>query len=120
MQTEKKAFCDEGWVRTILCNLLSNAVKYSPRGSEVKISVEDNGKNQLLVSIEDQGKGIPKENVSKIFNPGETTKETADSQGLGLSICQAYVHSWGGKIWVESEEGKGSTFKFTLPTAPGK
>ena len=114
------ALADDKMVEVVLSNLLDNAVKYSPPGSLVTVKVEAQG-NEVKVSVQDQGKGIPIPFQRKIFEKFYRieTEETAkvSSFGLGLYICKLIVEAHGGKIWVESLPGHGSTFSFTLPKA---
>ncbi len=114
------ALADEKMVEVVLSNLLDNAVKYSPPGSLVTVKVEAEG-NEVKVSVKDQGKGIPIPFQRKIFEKFYRieTEETAkvSSFGLGLYICKLIVEAHGGRIWVESLPGHGSTFSFTLPKA---
>ena len=108
---------DEVRVEHIIGNLIDNAVKYSPAGSEVRTSVTREG-DHLLISVSDQGKGITSEDKAKLFQSFERLAETSTTKpglGLGLLVCKRLVEAHGGKIWVESEPGKGSTFYFTLP-----
>ena len=102
-----------GWV---LNNFLSNAIKYAPENSELEISIFVNG--QVTFSVKDQGPGISAEYIHKVFErffkvPGSREKGT----GLGLAISKEFIEAQGGKIWVESELGRGSTFYFSLPVA---
>lgn len=112
---------DQSKLRQVLTNLLSNAIKYSPRGGEVKIIVEDHTDEEILVSVADQGLGIPPDQIAKLFqkfsrvDSGEA--KDIKGTGLGLWICKEIVRAHGGEIWVESEMGKGSAFKFTLKKA---
>jgi len=105
-------------IERILDNLVDNAIKYSPDGGEVKVSARREGDN-LLVSVSDHGIGIASQDAEKLFQPFsrlDTLSGTAiKGIGLGLVVCRRLVEAHGGKIWVESEMGKGSTFKFTLP-----
>jgi PAS domain S-box-containing protein len=103
-------------VERILHNLAENAIKYSPRGGDVTISAYRD-KDSLIVSVKDHGVGISKENQEKVFIPFERLDKNprVGGVGLGLIVCQRLVEAHGGKIWVESEPGKGSTFYFTLP-----
>lgn len=99
-------------------NLLENAIKYSPVGSNINISVSV--KNKFLISsIQDEGPGIPQSEQNKIFEKffrgSNIVKQNPDGTGLGLYICKAIVESSGGKIWLTSIEGKGTTFFFSLP-----
>ena len=105
-------------IERILDNLVDNAIKYSPDGGEVKVSARRERDN-LLVSVSDHGIGIASQDAEKLFQPFsrlDTLSGTAiKGIGLGLVVCRRLVEAHGGKIWVESEMGKGSTFKFTLP-----
>lgn len=106
----------------ILVNLLSNAVKYTPdTGSILILAQEDKGKNTIRMSVADTGIGIPADLLPHIFDRFFRAErdETANilGTGLGLSITKGLVEAHGGEIWVESEEGQGSLFAFTLPVA---
>jgi signal transduction histidine kinase len=110
-------------LRQVMDNLLSNAVKYSPPGAEVAILCKAKGK-EIVVGVQDQGVGIAPEEQVRIFErfhqvtmPGGGKPSGA---GLGLTICKRIVEAHGGRIWVESEVGKGSTFYFTLPPVAKK
>ena len=112
---------DQTKLRQVVQNLVSNAVKYSPRGGTVSISVNDISPEKLMVSISDQGIGIPEDQIGKLFQKfsrvdTEEAKEIKGA-GLGLWICKEVVEAHGGTIWVESEPGKGTTMKFTLNKA---
>jgi len=100
-------------------NLLGNAVKFSPPGKTVEASLQlVDGGNQLLFSVVDSGPGISEGEQQLVFNKyyrGETLKNTADGIGLGLSIAKNIVLAHGGKIWLSSKLGRGSTFFFTIP-----
>ncbi len=105
----------------ILNNIIGNAIKYSNKGGQINIKVGYNTINPLFleVSVSDQGVGIPADDLTNIFEKfyrvrNGTTKEIKGS-GLGLAITRNLVELIGGRIWVESEVGKGSTFLFTLP-----
>ena len=112
---------DQTKLRQVVQNLVGNAVKYSPRGGKVKIDVDDLSPEQLLVTVTDEGLGIPQDQVGKLFQKFSRidTGEARDIKGagLGLWICREVVEAHGGKIWVESEFGKGTTMKFTLNKA---
>jgi PAS domain S-box-containing protein len=111
-------YADPLRLERILYNLLENAVKYSPRGGEVKVSVQPE-KEQLVIGVSDQGVGISSADQAKLFAPFQRLEESrpggARGVGLGLLVCQRLVEAHGGRIWVESEPGRGSTFFFTLP-----
>lgn len=104
-------------IERILFNLIENAIKYTP-GGEIKISATQR-KNELIVSVSDEGPGISRENQKKLFQSfeqlGVTNRRAMQGVGLGLRVCKALVEAHGGKIWVESEPGKGSTFSFSIP-----
>ena len=110
---------DENMLKSTLRNLATNAVKFTPKGGEVIINARlaDNG--FVEISIKDSGIGMKKEMIDKLFLlDGKTSRRGTDgepSTGLGLLLCKEFVEKHGGKIWVESEEGKGSTFFFTIP-----
>ena len=111
---------DENMLKSTLRNLATNAVKFTPKGGEVIINARlaDNG--FVEISVKDSGIGMKKEMIDKLFLlDGKTSRRGTDgepSTGLGLLLCKEFVEKHGGKIWVESEEGKGSTFFFTIPT----
>ena len=104
-----------------VANLLSNAVKYSPEETEISVQCESN-KQELIVRVHDQGIGISHQELGKVF---ERFYQAASGQshkgggvGLGLAICKGIIDAHGGRIWAESELGKGSIFTFTLPLSP--
>jgi len=105
---------DRDCLRDILINLIDNAIKFTPEGGKVSIETEEQ-KDQILVKIKDTGIGIATENIPKLFTKGFQADHSNPGLGLGLSICKDLVEAHGGKIWVESKLGKGSTFCFTLP-----
>jgi PAS domain S-box-containing protein len=109
---------DQLRVERILHNLLENAAKYSPRGGEIRISVKPDGK-RLLIGVSDRGSGIALEHQAMLFQPFQRLEDSMRAGikgiGLGLLVCRRLVEAHGGRIWVESEPGKGTTFYFTLP-----
>lgn len=109
-------YVDKDRIRQVLTNLLTNAVKYSPEDKEVVISARTNKKN-VEISVRDFGIGIPKQEHKKIFSKfyQASGRDTFPGLGLGLYISSEIIKQHGGKMWVESETGKGSTFYFTLP-----
>ncbi|HAO22636.1 MAG TPA: sensor histidine kinase [Desulfobacteraceae bacterium] len=110
---------DAKYLQQVLGNLLGNAIKFSPSGSRISINIEPDG-NQLIFTVSDDGPGIPEEEQAFIFNKYYRAKGVRDHQdgmGLGLSITKHIVEAHGGTIWVKSDEGKGSTFGFSLPKA---
>lgn len=109
---------DETKVKQIMYNLLSNAIKFTPDGGKVDIQA-DIKDTQLQVSVTDTGIGIKPEDMDKLFKTfqqidSEYTQKYGGS-GLGLVLTKQLVELHGGKIWAESEFGKGSTFIFTIP-----
>jgi two-component system, NtrC family, sensor histidine kinase KinB len=100
----------------VFANLVSNAVKYSPRGSAITLSARREDAKNVRFSIEDEGVGVPRELRRRIFDKFFRASESGDEgAGLGLSIAREIVLAHGGNIGVESDEGKGSEFFFTLP-----
>jgi two-component system sensor histidine kinase VicK len=111
---------DKSALTQVIINLLSNAIDYSPKGSEILVTIVlVSDKAAAEFSVADKGIGISNEDKDKIFDKFyRTDKAKVFSQngtGLGLPLAKSIVESWGGKIWVESEENKGSIFRFTIP-----
>jgi signal transduction histidine kinase len=106
-------------VTTVIRNLISNAIKFTPKGGTITLSATKSNE-EALISIADTGVGMSKEVIDRIFriDAKHSTKGTADEKGtgLGLVLCKDFVEKNNGSIGVQSEEGKGSTFYFTLPT----
>lgn len=102
----------------VLHNLLSNAIKFSHQGKRIEVRLEREG-DQVIVSVMDQGVGIPSREVDTLFQPFQKTSARTTggerSTGLGLAIVRNIVESHGGRIWCESEVGRGSTFRISLP-----
>jgi signal transduction histidine kinase len=109
---------DERKVKQILVNLLSNAVKFTPEGGQIKVDA-GLGDSAVIVSVTDTGIGIAKEDQEAIFEEFRQASgnyaQKREGTGLGLTLTRRFVEMHGGKIWVESEIGKGSKFTFTLP-----
>ncbi len=110
---------DRNMVKTILRNLISNAIKFTRRNGMIEVKAGIIG-NQLEISVRDSGIGMTKEIMKKLFriDADISTRGTEDEKGtgLGLFLCKDFVEKHGGKIWVESESGKGSVFSFSLPS----
>jgi len=106
----------------LINNLITNAVKYTPKGSGVIVIDAKKDERFVLVSVKDNGIGMTKEQISRIFDEfymADESRRKVDSSGLGLAICKRIVEKHGGKIWVESPgKDKGSIFYFTLKTCP--
>ncbi|MBF8277050.1 MAG: Histidine kinase [Candidatus Brocadiaceae bacterium] len=112
---------DKQKVRQIMLNLLSNAVKFTPQGGKIKVSAK--GVNGVVqISVIDTGIGIKPEDIKRIFarfqQLDSKTAREYQGTGLGLALTRKFVEMHGGKIWVESKLGKGSTFTFTIPLRP--
>jgi len=114
-----QAWADRDKVTQVLINLISNAVKFTPPHGKVIVAVERNGQEWVQASVSDSGPGIPADEAAKIFDKfyqvDQANKQKTKGSGLGLAISKALVEMHGGRIWVESEAGHGSTFSFTLP-----
>ncbi len=114
---------DEDRVEQILNNLLSNAIKYSPNGTSIEVSVERHlDDNETVVVVHDEGDGIQEEDQQHIFERFYRVRTGmnghVDGLGLGLYIAYGIVKQHGGRMWLESQPGHGSTFFFTLPLTP--
>ena len=111
---------DERRIRQVIFNLLSNAVKFAPAGGLVDdAATQANG--EVRVSVADNGPGIAAEDLDRIFEEFQQTEAGArqhEGTGLGLALSKRFVEMHGGRIWCESQLGKGSTFRFTLPLRP--
>lgn len=111
-------FLDKSKIRQVIVNLLSNAIKFTSNEGQVRLRVYK-GKNKLWVSVIDTGPGIEKSRQDELFKEFKKFKtpdgKEHEGTGLGLSICKKIVNLHGGKIWLQSEEGKGSKFSFLLP-----
>ena len=111
-----KVHADNDMLKTVLRNFMSNAVKFSPENSTIQIAMAKEG-DFARVSVKDQGVGIAADRLGSIFHKGETTYGTGgeEGSGLGLQLCQDFARKNGGDCYVESVEGQGSTFSFTIP-----
>jgi signal transduction histidine kinase len=112
---------DRDRVMQVMLNLLSNAVKFSPEGTgRVEVRLSEAG-SDVRIDVRDNGVGIGREHVGAIFEKfrqvGDTLTDKPPGTGLGLAICRQIVEHFGGRLWVESEPGRGSVFSFTLPKA---
>jgi signal transduction histidine kinase len=115
------AFADSNTVNLVIRNLITNAVKFTNDGGKVLIRGTENT-SEWQISVQDNGIGMKPEILRILFDKTApyTTRGTANEKGtgLGLILCKEFVEKNGGRIWVESQEGEGSTFYFTLPKAP--
>ena len=111
-------FGDSDMLATVMRNLLSNAIKFTHAKGSITVSVKKTSES-ILVSISDTGMGIPESAIANLFNIDNnySKRGTQNEQGtgLGLVLCKEFIQNHGGKIWVESELGKGSNFIFTIP-----
>ena len=115
-----ECYCDKHLIDLVIRNLISNAIKFSNNGGTISISSETSKEDKFnLIKIMDCGVGISKENINKLFQLDSQIKTRGTNNekgtGLGLILCKEFIELHGGKIWVESEVGKGSTFYFTIP-----
>jgi signal transduction histidine kinase len=109
--------CDPERVQQVLANLVGNAIKFSHEGAAIDVVATQTG-DEVVVSVRDEGAGIPSEQMARIFDRywrGDAARK--DGVGLGLSIAREIVQAHGGRIWVDSVEGRGSTFSFALRSA---
>jgi signal transduction histidine kinase len=110
---------DERRVRQVVFNLLSNAIKFTPEGGRVDISAGSED-GYVAIAVADTGPGIPAGELETIFEEFEQSGDgkNVEGTGLGLPLSRKLVELHGGRLWVESEVGRGSTFRFTLPVGP--
>ncbi len=113
----RQVSADRDRVLQVFGNLLGNAIKFTPSGGQITVTADAEG-SQAHFTVSDTGPGIPPEHVPHVFDRYWQAKSTAKlGTGLGLSIAKGIVEAHSGKIWVESEPGKGASFNFTLPYA---
>lgn len=109
---------DQDKITQVLDNIISNAIKYSPEGGTITFSIAQHT-HEIVVSIKDQGMGIPKSNLAKIFERfyrvDKARTRKLGGTGLGLAIAKEIIEAHDGRIWADSQEGKGTTIYFTLP-----
>ena len=114
-------WADRDKIDQVLTNLIGNALKFTPVQGRVTVSTSRNGHESVQVSVSDTGPGVPPDEKEKIFakfyRVPEINGGNSKGTGLGLAIAKALVELHGGRIWVESEEGRGSTFSFILPVS---
>ena len=110
-------------ITEVVTNLVANAINYTQPGGKINVTIERQG-NEIITSVKDTGVGIPKEALPKLFTKffRVTGKLTQGSKGtgLGLYISKAIVEMHKGRIWVDSEPGRGTTFSFSLPIVTGE
>lgn len=114
------AYADSNTISLVIRNLITNALKFTNDHGEITLSAETKG-NEWIISVNDNGVGMSTEAQAKLFNKISpySSRGTANEKGagLGLILCKEFVEKNGGRIWAESEESKGSTFRFTVPKA---
>jgi signal transduction histidine kinase len=121
-QTLRAITADGEKIVRVLVNVLGNAVKFTPPGGRIEIAVceeVDEGRASVVFSVRDTGIGISEADLQRIFAEGFRADETAPtrrSAGIGLTFCKRVVEAHGGRIWVKSKLGEGSTFSVSLPT----
>jgi len=112
-------WADEERLRQVILNLLINASKFTPEGGKITLKAKEKD-GALVVEVQDTGRGISEEEQQRLFQPYHrqiNDRERLSGLGLGLALCKYLVELHGGKIWVESQVGKGSTFGFSVPLA---
>jgi signal transduction histidine kinase len=111
-------YCDINMMNSVIRNLITNAIKFTNNNGVIEISQKDHDKYTEII-VKDNGIGIDKANISKLFKVGNSLKKQGTSgeegTGLGLLLCKEFVNKHLGEIWVESQKGVGSAFHFTLP-----
>ena len=112
--------CDPNRIQQVLSNLISNSIKYVVQPSQGVITISTKlDDNYLVFTVKDNGAGIPKDKQSDLFRPfyqaDTSLSRKPGGTGLGMSISKGLVELHGGRIWIESEEGKGTTVHFTIP-----
>lgn len=118
LQGALDAFGDLNMIRSVLRNLLTNAIKFTRPEGTITINAY-RVDNKIIISVADTGVGIPQVNRDRLFSPATVTTQGTRQEkgtGLGLLLCKEFVEKNGGRIWFETEEGKGTTFYFSLPT----
>ncbi|MEM9945952.1 MAG: histidine kinase [Cyanobacteria bacterium P01_D01_bin.36] len=114
-------YADSDQVQRVLSNLIDNAIKYTPPHGKIGIAALHRTTEKVQISIRDNGPGIPRDNQKSIFEENFRLQRdhSKDGYGLGLALCQRIVRAHYGQIWVDSKQGEGSCFHFTLPVYRG-
>lgn len=123
LDKEYKVYTDANMLNTIIRNLCTNAIKFTHEGGTINIICREDDNNFCRISVSDNGVGIPKENLEKLFSLQNSVSTTGTKQesgtGLGLILCREFVEKHNGRIWVESTVNVGTTFHFTIPLGTG-
>lgn len=110
--------CDAARIAQVLSNLVGNALKFTPKGGSITIDAERSADDEVVFSVRDTGVGIEPSAAARVFDRfWQKTEDAARGTGLGLFIVKGIIESHGGRVWLESTPGEGSTFRFTLPIA---
>jgi signal transduction histidine kinase len=121
---DKMVWADPNMIKTVIRNLLTNAIKFTPANGTITINCHKNHDypGMILISIQDNGIGMSHAEIKTLFSLNDSQSKTGTDgetgTGLGLILCKEFVEKNKGKIWVESEHGKGSTFFIALPVRP--
>src|SRR3954447_11049240 len=108
-------YADASLLRRVFQNLIANAIRFTPRGKVLIKAQELSAEGMVECQVTDNGMGIPEERLEKVFDELETDSQSEGGLGLGLAIVKTFIEAHGGKVAVESKQGHGSTFQFTLP-----
>lgn len=108
-------YADAGLLRRVFQNLIANAIRYAPGGKVIIEARELGAEGPIECCVVDNGTGIPEELLEKVFEKGESDPQNQSGTGLGLAIVKTFIEAHGGTVAVESKEGIGSTFRFSLP-----
>ena len=112
--TSLEIFCDKERINQVISNIVGNAIKFTPIGGEIRVSATEVN-DEVVFEIKDNGPGISCEHLKKIFHKNYQVRDNPAGTGLGLYIAQTIVNAHNGKIWADSDPGKGTTFYFTIP-----
>ena len=114
------AWVDADRIEQVLLNLLDNSIKYSRPGGSITLRVSATPERRVLVQVIDEGVGIPAAELPRLgqrfYRADKARSRAQGGHGLGLAIAQSLIHAHGGELWLESEEGVGTTASFTLPS----